>query len=418
MHLKTILNQCEKYRSFIFDGDYIEENDDGSSQIIVKLRPRLNGKPICSGCGFVASTYDHLDTRRFEHIPLWSFKVFFEYRMRRVNCPSCGPTVEMVPWAEGKDQLTISFKWFLAQWAKHLPWTNVANIFGGSWDTVKKSVKMAVEWGLENRCLDNVESIGVDEIARKKGHTYATVVYQIDDHQKRLLWIGKDRKTDTLDKFFKFFGKNRSSKIKFICSDMWKPYIKSAKEYAEQAVHILDRFHIAMHMNKAIDKTRAEEARKMKEDGYEPILTKTRWLFLKNPVNLTEKQDIKLNEVMKYNLKAVKAYLLKEEFQHLWNYSSKTWAEKFIDRWAKKVMYSKIEPMKKVAKTIRNHKTLILNWFEAQGKISQGITEGFNGKAKVSIRKSYGFKSFETMELALYHSLGDLPTPKRIHRFC
>jgi transposase len=408
----------EKYSTFVFSGERIEESESGPDRIVISVTPRSNSKPICSGCGTQAKHYDSLEPRWFEYLPLWSFRVFFEYTMRRVDCTSCGVTVEMIPWASGKEQLTTTYKWFLAQWAKKLSWSEVATIFHSSWDTVTRCVKMAVDYGLQHRDLSGIESIGVDEISRKKGHKYATVVYQIDEKCRRLLWIGKGRQKNTLESFFTFFGKEKSEKLKFVGSDMWKAYITTIKKYAVNAIHILDRFHIVMHLNAAVDKVRAEEARRMKDDGYEPVLSKTRWLFLKRAANLTEKQDLRLSQILKYNLKSVKAYLLKEEFQQLWDYSYRACAEKFLNKWIRMVMYSKIEPMKDAALMIRRHQKLVLNWFDAKGRISQGIVEGFNGKAKVSIRKSYGFRSYETMELALYHSLGDLPMPKHTHRFC
>lgn len=155
----------------------------------------------------------------------------------------------------------------------------------------------------------------------------------------------------------------------------------------------------------------------MREDGYDPLLTNTRWLLLKNPENLTEKQEIKLKELLQYNLKSVRSYLLKEEFQQLWQYSSKYWAGKFIDKWCTRAMRSKIEPMKKVAKQVRKHKELMLNWFEANGALSSGIVEGFNNKAKLTMRKAYGYKSSNLLKVSLYHTLGDLPMPKSTHRF-
>ena len=422
MRLKTILNRMEKYSSFVFKNSrYCNHYDQwkfNEDVIIVDVEPRANSKPICSGCGRPGPCYDHLELRLFEYLPLFIFQVFFAYTMRRVDCPACGVTVEMVPWADGKEQITKTYKWFLAQWAKRLSWKEVADIFHTSWDTVCRSVEYAVAWGLKNRNIDNVKAIGIDELSRKKGHVYATLVYQIDEGCKRLLWIGKGRKKETLKSFFGWFGEKRSSALEAICSDMWKAYIDTIKEYASQAVHVLDRFHIMNHIGKAIDEIRADESRRLKQNGYEPILRKTRWLLLKRPENLTESQDIKLSELLKYNLRSVRAYILKEQFQQLWEYRSPAWASKFIDKWTRKVMYSKLEPMKDFAKMIRNHKELILNWFQVKTNISQGIVEGFNGKAKVTIRKSYGFKSFDTMETALYHTLGDLPMPEYVHRFC
>ena len=155
----------------------------------------------------------------------------------------------------------------------------------------------------------------------------------------------------------------------------------------------------------------------MREDGYEEVLKKSRWCLLKRKENLTEKQEVKLSELLKYNLKSVRAYLLKEDFNGLWEYVSPAWAGKFIDRWCTRAMRSQIEPLKKEAKTIRKHKELILNWFKAKKGFSSGVVEGLNNKVKLTIRKSYGFKSLKCTEIALYHVLGDLPVPKLTHRF-
>jgi transposase len=275
-----------------------------------------------------------------------------------------------------------------------------------------------VEWGLEHRDLSGITAIGVDEIAWQKGHRYLTLVYQINPGSIRLLWIGKDRTIKTLLRFFRFFGKERSQTLQFVCSDMWKPYLKVIRKKAGQAIHILDRFHIVAKLNKAIDEVRAGEYRQMEQDGYEPVLKKSRWCLLKRKENLTEKQEAKLNDLLQYNLKSVRAYLLKEDFHAFWDYVSPAWAAKYLDRWCTRVMRSKIEPMKKVAKTIRNHKPLILNWFKAKKMFSSGVVEGLNNKAKVTTRKSYGFRTYRAAELALYHTLGDLPEPRMTHRFC
>ena len=125
--------------------------------------------------------------------------------------------------------------------------------------------------------------------------------------------------------------------------------------------------------------------------------------------NLSEKQEAKLSDLLQYNLKSVRAYLLKEDFNGFWEYVSPAWAEKFLDRWCTRAMRSRIEPMKKVAKTIRNHKPLILNWFKAKKAFSSGVVEGLNNKAKVTTRNSYGFRTYRGAEIALYHALGNLP---------
>ena len=144
---------------------------------------------------------------------------------------------------------------------------------------------------------------------------------------------------------------------------------------------------------------------------------KSRWCLLKRSENLTTPQKGRLKELLRYNLKSVRAYLLKEDFQQLWTYQSTTWAGKFLDTWCTTALRSRIEPMKKIARMCRRHRPLILNWFKAKGAISNGVVEGLNTKAKLTIRKSYGFRSPEILEMALLHALGKLPEPKSAHEF-
>ncbi len=417
MQLKTILNRVEKYRSFVYGDAKFVESPRGPA-LEFPIRPRANGKPLCSGCDRPGPGYDTLPVRRFEFVPLWGFLVFFVYAMRRVDCPRCGVTVEIVPWSTGKKRLTTTYAWFLASWAKRMTWTDVARAFRASWDTVFRAVETAVEWGLPHRELTNVRSIGVDEISLRRGHRFLTLVYQIDHGCRRLLWIGEHRQVKTMVRFFRWLGPEGRAGLRFVCSDMWRPYVDVIARRAKGALNILDRFHIMAHLSKAIDKVRATEAKAMKSDGYEPLLKRSRWCLLKRPENLTEKQEAKLSDLLQYNLKSVRAYLLKEDFQGFWDYVSPTWAGKFLDRWCTRTMRSQLKPMKTVAKMLRRHRELILNWFRAKGLVSTGAVEGLNGKAKVTTRRSYGFRGFRKASVALYHTLGDLPEPEVTHRFC
>jgi len=221
MLVKTILNRVHKFPSFVYDDVVLRQDDELALE--VHLRPRANSRPICSGCDRRHSGYDILALRRFAFVPLWAIPVFFIYAMRRVDCPTCGVRVERVPWAEGKSPLTRAYAIFLAQWARLLTWTDVAKRFRTSWQTVFRAVESIVEWGLAHRDLDGVEAIGVDEIQWHRGHHYLTLVYQIDETCKRLLWIGEQRTVRTLLRFFRQFGKERSAQLKYVCSDMWRP---------------------------------------------------------------------------------------------------------------------------------------------------------------------------------------------------
>ena len=416
MQLKTILNRIQRHRFFVY-GRVILREEQGRLTLDVDIHPRRNSKPFCSGCMRRREVYDRLDVRRFEFIPLLGIAVFFLYAMRRVNCRTCGIVVEAVPWATGKQRITTTYAWFLARWARRMSWTEVARAFSTSWDTVFRAVEMAVDWGRKHMNLSGITAIGVDEIAWAQGQRYMTVVYQIDDGGRRLLWTGAGRELKTLLRFFRWFGKPRSARLRFVCSDMWKPYLAVLGKKASQALHILDRFHIMSHFSKAIDQVRAEEARELRQRGVE-TLKGSRWTLLKRPENLTEHQEVKLAELLRHNLRTIRSYLLKEEFQIFWSYQSPYWASVFLDWWCRYVMRSRIEPMKRVSRMLRTHRDLIFNWFKARGEISAGAVEGLNNKAKLITRKAYGYRSQRIAEIALFHGLGKLPEPDDPHRFC
>jgi transposase len=270
---------------------------------------------------------------------------------------------------------------------------------------------------LEHRTLASIRAIGVDEIQYAKGHKYLTLVYQIDQSVTRLLWVGKERTIESFEGFFTLIGHTLAAQIEFVCSDMWQPYLDVISQRCSHALHILDRFHIVAKMNKALDEVRAAESRKMAQEGYEPLLKKSRWCVLKRKENLTAHQQVRLRDLLRYNLQTVRAYLLKEDFQQFWTYSSPTWAGLFLDFWCDQTMRSRIEPMKKIARTLRAHRPLLIDYFKAKKQFSSGVIEELNNKTKVTMRRSYGFRTFHILELALYHSLGKLPEPELTHEF-
>ncbi len=417
MLIKTLLNKVERFKSFIY-GDSRLAVIGGADALIIDIKARRNSKPECPECGKRGKTHSTQPVRLFEYVPIWAFKVFFSYAPRRVICPVHGVKVEAMPWGYGKEQMTISYQVYLARWARRLSWKETAVIFKTSWDSVYRAVRFVVEYGLANRSLDNVTEIGIDEIAVFKGPKFLTMVYQLNAGSRRLLWCGPERRVKTLLRFFREFGKERSEKLKFVCSDMWAPYLKVIAKKAPNALNILDRFHIMRKFNEAIDEIRRGEAKLFKTQNLENVLERGRWLLLKRPENLSDKQTARLGDLLKLNLSSIKAYLMREDFQRFWEYKQVRFADRFLENWVTRALQTNLEPMKKVAKMLRNHKPLILNWFKAKGQLSCGAVEGLNLKAKLTIRKAYGFKSLGCLQIALYHTLGDLPEPLCHLRFC
>ena len=399
------------------------EEEGSGYRIEVRLEPHRGRRGRCSQCGRPAPGYDRLEERRWHHVPLWGIPVEFFYAPRRVECPEHGVVVEHLPWNEGKRTRTTAMMGFLARWARRLSWRETAQVFQVSWEAVYRSVDWFVAWGLTHRELQGVESIGVDEIHWGRGlraSNFLTVIYQIDAHCRRLLFVGKGRSKRTLQHGLKALGPAVVQGLRFVCSDMWKPYLEVIAAQAGQALQVLDRFHITMHLNQAVDQVRRAESGRLRAAGRAAAqkLKQTRWVLLRRGSRVRGRARQKLNALLSSKLATARAWELKETFAHFWKYRSVLWAGAFLDYWTYRARRSRLEPMKRVARMLRAHDELLLNWFRAKGEISNGAVEGLNNKIRVITRRSYGFRTYEAMEIALYHTLGRLPEPESTHRYC
>ena len=424
MQLKTLLNRVHPVKGFVY-GRIRQVQDDSNPnglRIEVELDPRKGSRGLCSLCGSAGPGYDRLPVREFDFVPLWGIAVTLLYALRRIDCPRCGVKVERVPWCEpaSKSPMTTAFKVFLSGWARLLSWRQTARSFGVSWDSVYRAVADMVAYGLAHRDLSGVEAIGVDEVAYAKGHKYLTLVYQLDSGCRRLLHVSRGRSLRSLLEFFRMLKKAKvdyARTIKYVCSDMWRAYLTVIARKLPNALHILDRYHIVANLSKALDQVRAREARELKAQGWD-ILKRSRWLLLRRRKRLTGKQRFKLRQILKWDLRTVRAYILVEGLQAMWEYRSPQHAGKFLDAWCRQAMRSRLEPIKKVARSLREHRELILNWYRARKRYNAGIVEGLNLQVKLRFRKAFGFRTVEAAEIALYHQLGRLPEPQLAHRFC
>jgi transposase len=390
-------------------------------EIVLEAHGGMRGR--CSRCQRPAPGYDRLPERRWQFVPLWGIPTYFHYAPRRVECLEHGVVVEHIPWSEGKRPITCAMMGFLARWARRLSWRETAQVFQTSWESVYRSVEWYVEWGLAHRPLQAVESIGIDEIHWGHGlraENFLTVIYQIDAQCRRLLWVGKRRSEATLRRGLKELGGEFVHGLRFVCSDMWKPYLNVIAAEAGQALHVLDRFHITTHLNQAVDQVRREEGARLRATSRQQAqkLKHMRWPLLRRASRVRGRARQKLDALVASKLATARAWELKEAFSHFWSYKSVIWAGAFLDYWCYRAMRSRLEPMTKVARMLRTHEELILNWFHAKGEISSAAVEGLNNKTRVVTRRSFGFRTYEAMQIALYHTLGRLPEPESTHRFC
>jgi transposase len=383
-----------------------------TKKLIIHIDIKGRRKLPCSVCGRRQKVRDRLSQREWRHVPLWNIPVFIRYRPARIRCIDCGIKVELIPWSNGKSSIAVPLSLTLANWSKKIPMNVVAKLYGVCWNTVYSAVKQIVDFGLACRNDYATTVIGIDEISRKKGHVYLTQLYDLV--HKKLLYTIEDRTYESLSALFKQWGQDKLMHIKGICCDMWDPYIKAINEYLPHAIIVFDKFHLIRQLLDAVNKVRKQEAEILKESNPE-LLKGTKYLWLKNPWNLTEKQKQRMSYLEKMNLKINRAYMLKENFRELWTFTNRIEAKKFLDHWFWLATHSRIQPMRKFAWLVRNHQKGILAWFDLY--INNGVVEAMNNVAKTISHQAKGYRSSKTFSTILMHCMGKLDSPNWVHKF-
>jgi transposase len=376
--------------------------------LIAEIEALPGRVPRCGHCGRkVPRTKGCIPRRLWRDLKIRKLSLVLAYTPRRVVCPDCGVRVEQIPWAQKWSRVTRSLARAVAELARQTDLSTVARHYDIGWKTVSHIIHQVVQVGLSQRRKRPLHIIGIDEVSRKKGHRYLTLVYDLE--RGHLIWVGKERTQETIQTFFEELGKRRSRTIQAVSMDMWAPYYHVVCQRAPQATICFDRFHVVQHLNKAVDEVRRSLIRKLK--GTERALIKgTRFVLLKNPWDLTPKQKQSLTAVVRSNSPLSRAWYLKEDFQRFWDYMSEGWARKHLKQWLWWASHSRLEPFQEFARMIRNHIEGILAWTKLQ--ITNGALEGMNNKVKLVSHRSYGFRNDDRYIEAIYHNCGHLPLPE------
>ena len=380
-----------------------EEGD----RLVAEIEPREGRLPRCGCCGRpVDRTKGHTPRRQWRDLKIRHLALVIAYTPRRVVCPQCGVRVEKVPWASRWSRVTRSLGRAVAELARRTDLSTVARHFGINWKTVAHVLHQAVTWGLARRRTKPLRMIGIDEVSRKKGHRYLTLVYDLA--RGELVWVGKDRTKETLTRFFDTLGTRRSRALQAVTMDMWGPYLEVVRRRAPQATICFDRFHVVRHLNAAVDEVRRSLVRSLKGPG-RALVKGTRFVLLKNPWNQTPKQKQALSALVRSNNPLSRAWYLKEDFQKFWDYRHEGWARRHIKHWLWWASHSRLEPFKAFARLVRTHLDGILAWTRL--RITNGALEGMNNKVKLVSHRCYGFRNDDRYIEAIYHNCANLPLP-------
>ena len=377
-----------------------EESETFIIKVVYKKKTLL--KQINEKTGKEVSIYDHI-SRRWRYLDIWQYKSYIKARVPRIKYKDSNSVEQVeVPWSDNFSRSTHLFEKVIIDSLVKMSIKDVRQTYSVSWYTVENILDKYIK-KMRSKVSYDLTYIGIDEISRKKGHKYFTLVYDLTKGQ--VVWIGKDRKYTTLKEFIRWYGKKKIKKLKGIALDMWDPYIKALEEHAIKNKIVFDKFHIAKHLNKAMDKTRREENSLLLEEKIS-LLKKTRYIWLKNYENLTKKQEKTLEELIKYRLKSVKVYELKELFKFFWGYKTKKHAVRFFNKWFWRATHSRIESIKKVAYMLKKYFYGVINYIKHS--ISNGRSEGINNKIRVYTKRAYGYKTDKMMMNMIYLTCGGI----------
>jgi transposase len=384
------------------------EAREAAAEVMVHIERLGHRRLRCGACGREAKRVapTRRPERRWHDLAMRDYTVWLRYAPYRVWCPQCGLRVERIPWADKWQRVTHALARAVATLARELNWDAVAAHFRLNWKTVEAVVEGAVLWGLAHRRWRPLHVLGIDEVSRRKGHQYLTVVYDL--RQARVLWVGRDRTTATLERFFAWLGPRRARSIHTLCCDMWAPYLDAVRRHLPQATVVFDRFHLTQHLSRAVDDVRRQTWRQM-AGRHKAEFKRTRFLWLRNPENLRRAERTRLSALLRLNSPIVKAYLLKEDLRRFWDYRSTAWAEGHLRQWLWRASHSRLAPFTQLAQTLRIHLDGVLAWTRI--RVTNGALEGMNNKIKVISHRAFGYRTPWAYIANIYHCCADLPLP-------
>jgi len=352
----------------------------------------LCGKPDCHA-------HDTID-RTWRHLNFFQFKTYLHCRVPRTKCDKCGVKQVKVPWARKSSGFTLLMDSLIVLMAQSMTVTAIANLIDEHDTRIWRVLEYYVKEARSNEDFSKVDSVGVDETSRAKGHNYVSVF--VDLNQSKVIHVCEGKDSETINSFKMDFEDHNgyADNVANFCCDMSPAFISGIESNFENAAITFDRFHVMKMMNEAVDQVRREE------QAHNASLKRTRYIWLKNPENLTEKQRNELGSLKDMRLKTSKAYDIKLSLRDFWDLRDPVLAQSYLKKWYFWATHSRLAPVIDTAKTIKSHWTGILNYVNT--RIDNGILEGINSLIQAAKNSSRGFRSTKNFIITIYLRLGKL----------
>jgi transposase len=360
---------------------------------------KAHGKMRCSECESTNVIKYGRVTRWIRTVPIGKRKIWLVLHLHRLQCQHCDAVgLEPLLIALPKKRWTRSLRRYILDLLKHATVKDVASHLGMSWDTVKEIHQLALRQRFKRRRINHLRYLAVDEVSVRKGHSYLTVVVDLESGQ--VVWVAEGRQTSSLKPFIKRL-KHAGAPIEAIAMDMWPAYISAVLSGYSQKVIVFDRYHVISDYNKMLDELRRREAAaasKVEKELYKGV----RYLLLKSEEKVRDRPTAKakLDRLLSLNKTLNIAYILKEELRNFWHCLTREEAQEYLGNWLQKAWSSGIRLLQKFANKIASHRSGLLNYFDH--RITTAKVEGINNKIKVLKRQAYGFRDTEYFKLRIY----------------
>jgi transposase len=375
----------------------------GRVDIFVNHEPGIQAK--CPECGQFYSVYDHGAERIYRHLDTCQLATYIHVRLPRVDCPTHGVRQIVSEFGENGTEMTYQFERRVIDVAKECDIAAVTRLCRISWDQGWGALARAVTRGRARKRKKVPRILGIDEKAVCKGHIYQTLIYDIP--RGTVEDIVDNREQESLEAYYKRFTPQSLRGIKAVAMDMWDPYIAATRAYVPDAEKkiVFDRFHVMKYVVNAVDEVRKAEHKALQEQGND-ILKHTKYLWLYSQENVPFSREIEFSVLRKLDLKVCRAWALKENIRHFWNYTYEKCMHRFFDSWYWWATHSRLEPMIQAARTLKNHLPNILTY--AKHHITNALGESLNAKIEKVKRMACGFRNKQHFKTAIFFHCGGL----------
>ena len=390
----------------VTDFEFLDRN----RTLTIVVKPYKNGCR-CPKCGLRGRIVSQTKMQReWKDIPVHGIEVFLLYAAKEILCPTHGRVQEEIPWADDFARVSYRFEYALLRFGQQMTQKAAAELLRIPKSTLSNLIHNIVNRERADHKVRDLTHMGVDEISYCKGHKYATIIYDLK--RSKVVWVGAGKGGETLEKFLKTkLSEYQRSKIQFACCDMAQSYISMIEKWLKKTTLVIDRFHVVKALNEAMDEVRKEEWRNVSKQE-KGVLKGIRWLLFRHSSTRTKGNTRTINKLKNANNRIYRAWVLKDEFEHFWEYAYTGSAESFLRKWTTKALKSRLLPIRKFVATLRKLQQHILPFIET--RLTNAKAEGINRILKIVKNRASGFRNLEAFTDIIYLTIGVLDIPNQI----